>query len=165
MGFFFLLEFPSKPFHIHFKQYKTTALFEWEAVTPDLDMTYEIVLKNYTGDDIVSTIPGSNAKIYEYLLNNLAMNTDKIVQLCTMNAVGKNCSSTFKLKMDDPNILLGMLNLACVHFSGINSFYIMFIKSNDGEKPKRSYFFISQYEILHEINKKKTTYKSSGEKH
>ncbi|XP_048772162.1 neural cell adhesion molecule 1-like [Ostrea edulis] len=95
-------DFPSKPFHIHFKEYEASAFLEWEAVSPDLDMTYEVILKNYTGDDILNIIPGSNAKIYEYWLTNLTLNTDNILLLCTTNALGRNCSSTFKIKMDKP---------------------------------------------------------------
>ncbi|XP_056009736.1 uncharacterized protein LOC125678085 isoform X2 [Ostrea edulis] len=95
-------DFPSKPFHIHFKEYEASAFLEWEAVSPDLDMTYEVILKNYTGDDILNIIPGSNANIYEYWLTNLTLNTDNILLLCTTNVVGRNCSSTFKIKMDKP---------------------------------------------------------------
>ncbi|XP_056009733.1 uncharacterized protein LOC125678088 isoform X2 [Ostrea edulis] len=95
-------DFPIKPFHIHFKRYDASAFLEWEAATPDLDMTYEVILKNYTGDDIINIIPGSNETVYKYWLTNLTLNKEYIIQLCTTNVVGRNCSSTFKIKMDKP---------------------------------------------------------------
>ncbi|XP_048772163.1 uncharacterized protein LOC125678087 [Ostrea edulis] len=93
-------DFPSRPFNLHFKEHGASAFLEWEATSPDLDMTYEVILKYHTGDDIVNIIPGSNETIYKYWLTNLSLNKEYIVQLCTTNVVGRNCSSTFKIKTD-----------------------------------------------------------------
>ncbi|XP_062602063.1 uncharacterized protein LOC134263697 isoform X2 [Saccostrea cucullata] len=92
-------DFPSKPFHIHFNAFEGFALLEWETKYPDIDMKYEVILKNDTGIQDIFRVPGQNAKIYEYRLTNLSMSKVYILQLCTTNVLGKNCSSTFKIKM------------------------------------------------------------------
>lgn len=77
---------------------------EWKGAIPDLDMKYEIVKKNISGQDqVVYRLPGSNVPTYTYSLTNFATkNTDGIIQICTTNVLGKNCSSTFKVKHIDP---------------------------------------------------------------
>jgi hypothetical protein len=49
---------------------------------------------------MINTVPGSNATVYDHSLSNLIPNKDYIVQMCTTNAVGRNCSSTFKIKTE-----------------------------------------------------------------
>uniref|UniRef100_A0A8W8L5C1 Uncharacterized protein n=1 Tax=Magallana gigas TaxID=29159 RepID=A0A8W8L5C1_MAGGI len=103
----FLVEayyFPSEPFHIHIKEFKTYVSLEWKGTIPDLDMKYEIVEKNIYGhDQVVYRLPGSNLPSYTYSLTNFATkNTDSIIQICATNVLGKNCSSTFKVKHIDP---------------------------------------------------------------
>ncbi|XP_061170046.1 uncharacterized protein LOC133179273 [Saccostrea echinata] len=103
-------DFPSKPFHIHFKAFEGFALLEWEAKYPDTDMTYHVILINDTGVQEIFRIPGQNSKIYEYWLTNISMSKVYILQLCTTNVLGKNCSSTFKIKTD--NILASSLEVS-----------------------------------------------------
>ena len=88
-------DFPSEPFHIHIEEYSSHTLVEWEGAVSDLDMVYELLIKNYSGDDKIFRYPGSNSKIYK---TNLSINDDVIIQICTTNVLGKNCSSTFKVK-------------------------------------------------------------------
>lgn len=98
------LDFPSEPFHIHIKEFKTYVSLEWKGTIPDLDMKYEIVEKNISGhDQVVYRLPGSNLPSYTYSMTNFATkNTDSIIQICATNVLGKNCSSTFKVKHIDP---------------------------------------------------------------
>lgn len=105
--YIFLVEayhFPSEPLHIHIKEFETYVALEWEGVFPDRDMKYEIVKKNISGhDQVVYSLPGSNLPSYTYSLENFATkNNDGIIQICTTNVLGKNCSSTFKVKHIDP---------------------------------------------------------------
>nr|XP_022328645.1 uncharacterized protein LOC111127656 isoform X3 [Crassostrea virginica] len=88
-------EFPSEPFHIHIEKYSSHILVEWEGAILDSDIIYELLIKNYSGDDKIFRYPGSNSKIYK---TNLTINGDIIIQICTTNVLGKNCSSTFKVK-------------------------------------------------------------------
>lgn len=104
----FLVEayyFPIEPFHIHIKEFKTYVSLEWKGTIPDLDMKYEIVEKNISGhDQVVYRLPGSNLPSYTYSMTNFATkNTDSIIQICATNVLGKNCSSTFKVKHIDPD--------------------------------------------------------------
>ncbi|XP_061169764.1 titin-like isoform X2 [Saccostrea echinata] len=94
-------EFPSEPFHIHFKEFESSALLEWSALTPDLDMTYEVIFKKSSREFDVERIEGNNSRMYEHKLTDLDSNSIYILQLCTTNAIGKNCSSTFKIKMGE----------------------------------------------------------------
>lgn len=88
-------DFPSEPFHIHIEKYSSHILVEWEGAILDSDIIYELLIKNYSGDDKIFRYPGSNSKIYK---TNLTINGDIIIQICTTNVLGKNCSSTFKVK-------------------------------------------------------------------
>lgn len=99
-------DFPSKPYHIYFKEYETSAQLEWEAEVPDLDKHYTVHVKNSVGEDKLFKYPGTNSEIYSYYLTNLSSKSN-IIQICTVNGVGKNCSSTFKIKMtqDSPKAL------------------------------------------------------------
>ncbi|XP_062600875.1 neural cell adhesion molecule 2-like [Saccostrea cucullata] len=93
-------DFPSEPFHIHFKEFESSALLEWSALTPDLDMTYEVIVKSPREVD-VERIEGNNSEVYTHKLTHLDLKSIYILQLCTTNAIGKNCSSTFKMKMGE----------------------------------------------------------------
>lgn len=105
-------DFPSKPYHIYFKEYETSAQLEWEAEVPDLDKHYTVHVKNSVGEDKLFKYPGTNSEIYSYYLTNLSSKSN-IIQICTVNGVGKNCSSTFKIKMtqDSPKTLAGKLTV------------------------------------------------------
>ena len=91
-------DFPSEPFHIHIEKYSSHILVEWEGAILDSDMVYELLIKNYSGDDKIFKYPGSNSKIYK---TNLIFSDEIIIQICTTNVLGKNCSSTFKVKRGD----------------------------------------------------------------
>lgn len=99
-------DFPSKPYHIYFKEYETSAELEWEASVPDLDKHYIVHVKNSFGEEKLFKYPGTNSEFYSYYLTNLSSKSN-IIQLCTENGLGKNCSSTFKIKMaqDSPKAL------------------------------------------------------------
>lgn len=105
-------DFPSKPYHIYFKEYETSAELEWEASVPDLDKHYIVHVKNSFGEEKLFKYPGTNSEFYSYYLTNLSSKSN-IIQLCTENGLGKNCSSTFKIKMaqDSPKALAGKLTV------------------------------------------------------
>ncbi|XP_062592586.1 uncharacterized protein LOC134254031 [Saccostrea cucullata] len=94
-------DFPIEPFHIHFKEFESSALLEWSALTPDLDMTYEAIVNKSSRDVTIDRIEGNNFDLYEHKLKDLEINSIYILQLCTTNAIGKNCSSTFKIKTNE----------------------------------------------------------------
>lgn len=124
-------DFPSKPYHIYFKEYETSAQLEWEAEVPDLDKRYTVHVKNSVGEDKLFKYPGTNSEIYSYYLTNLSSKSN-IIQICTVNGVGKNCSSTFKIKMtqDSPKALAGKLTV-CITLISMYIFKIVIIVFSD----------------------------------
>ena len=108
----FIADFPRTPYHIHFKNFESIALLEWEAGIPDVDKQYEIIVKNISGMNELYRIQGTDSQVYEYRLTNL-VHPSYIIQICTLNHLGRNCSTTFKIKT-------GMKTEILSQFEGIN---------------------------------------------
>ncbi|XP_078321010.1 neural cell adhesion molecule 2-like isoform X2 [Crassostrea virginica] len=115
-------DFPRKPYHVHFKAFEKTAMLEWEAVIPDLDKHFDIIVKNLSGTDNLYTIQGTNSQRYEYHLTNLEPQSN-IIQICNTNEIGRNCTTTFKIKtfqevkLDEKQMLTSGPNLMVILLS------------------------------------------------
>ena len=109
------VDFPRKPYHVHFKAFEKTAMLEWEAGIPDLDKHFDIIVKNLSGTDNLYTIQGTNSQRYEYQLTNLAPQSN-IIQICNTNDIGRNCTTTFKIKTFQEVELDGILSFIITAF-------------------------------------------------